>query len=188
MYNTYGWRRSEPLDELRVQQVDFLSQTIDLNPGATKNKEARVIKMTQEIHAVTSMCVEGKGPEARVLTREDVKLIGDFRKIWCKMCCNVGLGRMACRACDRTVTGGNCECDRSILHYVGLLIHDLRRTGCRNLRRLGVHEKTIMKIGGWKTRSVFDRYNIVDETALAEAAASWIRRRSSENYGTVVAQ
>jgi hypothetical protein len=36
---------------------------------------------------------------------------------------------------------------------------------------LGVHEKTIMKIGGWKTRSVFDRYNIFDESDLAEAAA-----------------
>jgi hypothetical protein len=54
--------------------------------------------------------------------------------------------------------------------YIGLLIHDLRRTGCRNLRRLGVHARTIMKIGDWKTRSVFDRYNIVDEKDRAEAA------------------
>jgi integrase len=171
VYNTYGWRRSEPLDDLRVRQVDLLNQTIDLNPGATKNKDARVIKMTREVHAVISMCIEGKGPDDRVFTREDGKIIGNFRKTWYRMCCNVGLGRMACRVCDRTVTADSCECGSSDLHYVGLLIHDLRRTGCRNLRRLGVHEKTIMKIGGWKTRSMFDRYNIVDEKDLAVAAA-----------------
>jgi len=49
VYNTYGWRRSEPLDELRVEQADMLNNTLDLNPGATKNKDARVFKMTQEV-------------------------------------------------------------------------------------------------------------------------------------------
>jgi hypothetical protein len=52
----------------------------------------------------------------------------------------------------------------------------------------GVHEKTIMKIGGWKTRSVFDRYNIVDEKDLADAAAKLnrkARQRKRHSKGTV---
>ena len=96
---------------------------------------------------------------------------------------------MVCRACDGTVIEGKCECGRADQHNVGLLVLDLRRTGCRNLRRLGVHEKTIMKIGGWKTRSVFDRYNIVDEKDFADAAARLDRkaqqRKLRHSSGTV---
>jgi hypothetical protein len=55
------------------------------------------------------------------------------------------------------------------LKYVGLLFHDLRRTGARNLRRAGVAEGVIQKIGGWKTRSVFERYVIVDQRDIADA-------------------
>ena len=38
-----------------------------------------------------------------------------------------------------------------------------------------------MKIGGWKTRSVFDRYNIVDQSDLADAA-----RRMDERHSQLV--
>ena len=78
-----------------------------------------------------------------MFTREDGKPVRDFRNTWVKVSKAAGVP--------------------------GLLFHDLRRTAARNFRRAGMAENVIMQIGGWRTRSVFDRYAIITENDIADA-------------------
>ena len=143
VYYSFGWRKSEVLG-LHVNQVDLASRTIRLEVGETKNSQGRTVRMTDEIFHLISACVHGKKGTDYVFTRSDGKPVRTFRAAWHKACTAAGVPE--------------------------LLLHDLRRTGARNLRRLGVGETTAMKVGGWKTRSVFQRYDIVSESDLADAA------------------
>jgi integrase len=139
---TFGFRKSELL-RLKVNQVDLLNCTIMLNPGTTKNKDGRIVKMTHEVYELLRASLVGKNRDDFVLSRGD-KPVLDFRGAWAALCARAG--------------------------FEALLFHDLRRSAVRNMIRRGVSEKVAMKLSGHKTRSVFDRYNITNENDLADAA------------------
>lgn len=153
---TYGWRVSEVLG-LTLAQIDLGAKTIRLNPGQTKNREGRVVYMTPEIETLLIRQVERVRAMSATLQRIIPHLFfnpckgrfyGDrlksFRKTWA----------LACRQAQ----------------VPGMLLHDFRRSAVRNLLRSGTPEAICMKVTGHRTRSVFDRYAIVNDADLKEAA------------------
>ena len=115
-------------------------------------------------------------PESDIRPRENGESIRDFRGAWWALCASAGLGHLACPRCLKPVTDKyHCpDCNKTWklkqLKYAGLIFHDLRRSAVRNMVRRGIPERVAMAISGHKTRSVFDRYNIVSEDDWKEAA------------------
>jgi integrase len=171
---TYGWRKQEVL-KMRVSQLDLLERTIRLEPGTTKNRDGREVSMTDGVYTLLKACVIAKAQDDYVFTRDDGKRVRDYRKAWSNACAAAGLGKFICKHCQKDFTDAGRlypDCSQP-LKYTGLMVHDLRRTAARNLRRAGIAEGVIMKIGGWKTRSVFERYNIVNQADIREAMAKF---------------
>jgi integrase len=165
----YGWRESE-VTRLKVHQFDPSARIVLLEPGETKNDVPRQTPpMDETIYQLILACTVGKESEDFIFTRDDGEPIRDFRDAWWKACVASGRGKFVCKKCHQIVTKTKCESCGGEREYAGLLFHDLRRTGIRNMIRNGIPEKVAMVISGHKTRSVFDRYNITNYADLVDA-------------------
>lgn len=156
-----GWRIASEVLPLEWRHVDFTGGEVRLDPGTTKNGEGRVFVMTDDLRAL----LEDQHAEHERLKKAGhicpfvfFRLVADerggekkprrvkaFTKAW----------KNACRA-------AGCP---------GRIPHDFRRTAVRNMVRRGVPERVAMQLTGHKTRSVFDRYNIVSNGDLHTAAS-----------------
>lgn len=54
------------------------------------------------------------------------------------------------------------------------------------MRRAGIGETVIMKIGGWGTRSVFERYAIVNRNDIADAMQKLQNTEAELQIGTQI--
>ncbi len=146
-----GWRVPSEVLTLQWSQVDRQTKTIRLEPGSTKNAEGRTFPY--DLLPELDQLIEDQWQAHEDLLAADKicphvfhrqgEPVRYFYKAWRTACESAGVP--------------------------GKIPHDFRRTAVRNLVRAGVPERTAMQLTGHKTRSVFDRYDIVNEQDLREA-------------------
>jgi integrase len=136
-----GWRKEEIL-KLKWDRIDLVRGCVRLEPGESKGGEGRTVYLSMELkNELIKLWVSHKSEFVFTYRGKPIK---DFKESWVVATEKVGLK--------------------------GKLFHDFRRTAIRNMVRQGTPERVAMEISGHKTRSVFDRYDIVSEKDLKEVA------------------
>jgi integrase len=155
-----GLRKTE-LRYLRFEQIDFEQGCIRLNAKETKNRRPRTVYLTARALEILRETPRRLHSPYVFVNPDTGKPWNDIYKVFRRTCERAGLA--------------------------GIWVHDLRRSFVTDARKSGVPESVIMKLSGHRTRSVFDRYNIIDEGDLKEAVERMdqARRRnaSRQNVG-----
>jgi len=141
-YHT-GARKNE-LRRIKWPQVDWEAALIRLSVGQTKGKKARTLPIYGDMERWLRSQKAGCSCDSPwVFCGERNHPVSNHLNGWAEACERAGLP--------------------------GLLFHDLRRSAVRNMKRAGIQDVVAMGISGHKTRAVFDRYNIVDESDVSNA-------------------
>ena len=160
-----GWRINSEVLQLQWRQVDLKLGEVRLDPGTTKNLEGRVFYVTSELKDLLKMQRKAadriqrrKGMIVQHVFFHDVPTKAGDVGFWSgHAIAPSGFYHAWCRA-------------RIAACCPGSIPHDFRRTAIRNMVRAGIPERVAMKLSGHKTRSVFDRYNVVSDGDLREAS------------------
>jgi len=141
-----GMRKKSILG-LRRSRIDFDRERaiIKLSKNETKTNKAQTVVLTRRATLAVKELLEFHGSEWIFFNSNTGKPYVDLRKMY----------RRALKKAE--------------LEDKGYWIHDQRRVFSTKARRAGIDESTIMSLTGHKTRSAFERYNIV-ATADQEAA------------------
>ena len=154
----YSGMRMGEVCSLQWRQVSWTEGKLYLQAQDTKTQAPRVLYLTGDLYRVLhtwkGRC-DLKWPACPWICHRGGIRLQSLKHSWRKACQAVGVGQMV-----KDATKGR------------KIPHDFRRTAVRNMVRAGVPEKVAMAISGHKTRSVFDRYNIVNEKDLERAARS----------------
>jgi integrase len=138
---------------------------VRLDPGSTKNLEGPLFYLTSELKELLTAQRKAanriQGRKGMIVQRvffHDVPTKSGDVGFWSgHAIAPSGFYHAWCRA---RITAG-CP---------GSIPHDFRRTAIRNMVRAGIPERVAMKLSGHKTRSVFDRHNVVSDGDLREAS------------------
>lgn len=162
-----GWRDQE-IASLQWGNVDLQNGIVTLKAGETKNGEARTVYLDDELKELFQQQWKNRKLNEKLTpyvfpNSSGTGKIVNLRKAWNSACRESGLGY------------GYAITVKYVQKYstnlpAGPIFHDFRRTAVRNMVRSGIPERVAMMISGHKTRSVFDRYNIVSDADLKAAA------------------
>ena len=162
-----GWRDQE-IASLQWSNVDLPNGIVTLKVGETKNDDARTVYLDDELKILFQQQWENRKRNGKLTiyvfpNKSKSGIIINFRKVWNNACRKAGLG-YGYKVSVEYVQ----EWEHKL--SPGPIFHDFRRTAVRNMVRSGIPERVAMMISGHKTRSVFDRYNIVSDADLKTAA------------------